>query len=63
LLLGATLVTFLLMVIGNLVRINNASQGCPDWPTCYGQWFLPVSFFSQAGHAIQPMQESLLQGS
>lgn len=59
LLLAATLATFLLMVIGNLVRVNGASQGCPDWPTCYGQWFLPASFFARPASAVAAVQPSL----
>lgn len=42
LLLAALLVTFLLMVMGNVVRVSDAAKACPDWPTCYGQWTLPA---------------------
>ena len=41
LLLAAAILTFLLMVAGNAVRVMNAAQACPDWPTCYGRWALP----------------------
>ena len=42
LLLAATLFTFLLMVMGSIVRVSAAGQACPDWPTCYGSFGLPA---------------------
>jgi protoheme IX farnesyltransferase len=51
LLLAATLMTLGLIVIGNLVRLTNSSQGCPDWPTCYGQWGLPAGANAQIQYA------------
>ena len=41
LLMAAAILTFLLMVAGNAVRVMDAAQACPDWPTCYGAWTLP----------------------
>src|SRR5512138_3441540 len=38
--LTAAIATFLLMILGNAVRVMNAT--CPDWPTCYGQFTLPA---------------------
>lgn len=38
----AAIFTFLLMVAGNTVRVMDAGNGCPDWPTCYGAWTLPA---------------------
>ncbi len=40
--LAAAITTFLLMVAGNAVRVMDAAQACPDWPTCYGQYALPA---------------------
>lgn len=37
LLLAATGMTYLLIVLGGVVCITDASQACPDWPGCYGQ--------------------------
>ncbi len=32
--------SFLVVVWGGVVRVTGSGLGCPDWPTCYGQ-FLP----------------------
>ncbi len=42
LVLAAAIVTFLLMVAGNAVRVMDAAQACPDWPACYGRFTLPA---------------------
>lgn len=40
----ATVTTFLVVLIGYLVRFNPQGLACPDWPTCYGQWNIPESY-------------------
>lgn len=37
----AALMTYIVIVLGVLTRVS-AGQGCPDWPTCYGSWSMPV---------------------
>jgi heme A synthase len=32
-------VTFLLLLLGNIVWGTGSSLACPDWPTCYGSFF------------------------
>jgi cytochrome c oxidase assembly protein subunit 15 len=37
----AVALTFVLIVLGAVVRATNSGLACPDWPTCYGRW-LPL---------------------
>ncbi len=41
-LLTAAILTFISLMIGYGMRFNPAGQGCTDFPTCSGQWVIPV---------------------
>lgn len=37
----ALLLTALVVVLGAYTRLVDAGLGCPDWPTCYGHFWVP----------------------
>lgn len=40
--LVTTIIIFLLIVMGGILRVSGAESTCPDWPTCFGQWTPPA---------------------
>lgn len=42
LLLAAAVMSFILVAIGGVVCVTDASGGCPDWPQCHGRFVPPA---------------------
>ncbi len=44
--LVTTVLTFLAITAGGLVRATGSGLGCPKWPKCYGRWIPPANVHS-----------------
>ncbi|TMK88542.1 MAG: heme A synthase, partial [Actinobacteria bacterium] len=44
--LVTTVLTFLAVTAGGLVRATDSGLGCPGWPKCYGRWIPPANAHS-----------------
>ena len=40
----------LIVIVGGSIRINDAGESCPEWPTCFGTWHFAVSEAEQAAY-------------
>ena len=47
----------LIVAVGGSIRINDAGESCPEWPTCFGTWHFDVSEEDQGAYwAANPDQ-------
>ena len=42
--LSSVVATFLLIILGGVVRVTGSGLGCPDWPLCHGRVVPPLEF-------------------
>ena len=47
---AAAIATYVLIVVGGLVRATDSGLGCPDWPFCFGDWFPPAELHAWIEH-------------
>ncbi len=54
---AAALATYLLIVVGGLVRATDSGLACPDWPLCFGGWLAPPELHAWIEHTHRLIAE------
>ena len=53
---GLIVLTFLVIAVGGLIRVSDAGESCPDWPTCFGTWGFDISPEEQDSRLIPDLR-------
>jgi len=56
-------ITILVIAAGGVIRIYDAGESCPDWPTCFGTWGFDVSEDEQREWFEENPEETDSRGS
>ena len=50
-------IALLITIVGGTIRIHDAGESCPDWPTCFGSWGFDSSHEEQESWWLENQDE------